>query len=81
VTARDAQIVQAAGNLHDPVGDACFGQAQHIFDNPAALDPRNRVLDDDTCAGEDPIELPLLCAQRFASGLFFGCRVNTPGGS
>jgi len=27
VSARDAKIVQAAGNLHDQIGNACSGQA------------------------------------------------------
>jgi hypothetical protein len=56
VTARDAEIVQAAGNLHDPIGNAGFGQAQDIFDDPTPFDARNRVLNDDACTGEEPIE-------------------------
>jgi hypothetical protein len=43
-------------NFHDPVGNAGFGQAQDIFDDPAPFDPRHRVLNDATGAGEDPIE-------------------------
>jgi hypothetical protein len=63
--------VQAAGDLHHPVGNACFGQAQHIFDNPTPLDAGDDMLDHDAGAGADPIEQLLSYAQLFAFGLFF----------
>ena len=79
--ARDAEIVQAARNLHHSIRDAFFGEAQDIFDNAAAFDPGDRVLDDDTRTGEDRVDELLPNAQLFAFGLFWGCLVWVPAGS
>jgi len=79
--ARDAEIVQAAGDLHDQIGNACFGQAQDIFDNPAAFDAGNRVFNHDPRTRENRVEELLAHAQLFAFGLFFGCVVSVASGS
>jgi hypothetical protein len=31
----DTEIMQAAGDRHNLVGNAVFRQAEHVFDNPA----------------------------------------------
>ena len=81
MTTRNAEIVQAARNLHHAIRDAFFGEAQNIFDNAAAFDPGERVLDDDTRTGEDRVDELLPNAQLFAFGLFGGCLVWVPAGS
>ena len=81
MTTRDAEIVQAARNLHHAIRDACFGEAQDIFDNATAFDPGDRVLDDDTRTGEDRVDELLPDAPFFAFGLFGGCLVWIPAGS
>ena len=81
MTTRNAEIVQAARNLHHAIRDAFFGEAQDIFDNAAAFDPGDRVLDYDTRTGEDRVDELLTDAQLFAFGLFFGCLVCIPAGS
>jgi hypothetical protein len=81
VTTRNAEIVQAARNLHHSIRDAFCGEAQNIFDNTAAFDPGERVLDDDTRTGEDRVDELLPHAQLFAFGLFGGCLVWVPAGS
>lgn len=73
--------MQTASNLHDQIGNACCGQAQDIFDNPAAFDPRDRVFDDHSRAGEDRVEKLLADAQLFAFRLFFGCLFSVASGS
>ena len=81
MTTSNAEIVQAARNLHHAIRDAFFGEAQDIFDNAAAFDPGDGVLDDDTCTGEDRVDERLTDAQFFAFGLFLGCLVWVPAGS
>ena len=81
MTTRNTEIVQAACNLHHAIRDAFFGEAQDIFDNAAAFDSRERVLDDDTRPGEDRVDELLTDAQFFAFGLFLGCLVWMPAGS
>ena len=81
MTTTHAEIVQAARNLHHAIRDACFGEAQDIFDNAAAFDPGDRVLDDNTRTREDRVDELLTDAQLFAFGLFLGCLVWVPVGS
>jgi len=81
VTTRNAEIVQAACNLHHAIRDAFFGEAQDIFDNATAFDPGDRVLDDDPRTGEDRVDELLTDAQLFIFGLFLGCLVWVPAGS
>ena len=81
MTTSNAKMVQAARNLHHAIRDAFFGEAQDIFDNAAAFDPGDRVLDDDTRPGEDRVDELLTAAQFFALGLFLGCLVWVPAGS
>ena len=81
MTTSNAEIVQAACNLHHAIRDAFFGEAQDIFDHAATFDPGDRVLDDDTRTGEDRVDELLTDAQLFAFGLFLGCLVCVPAGS
>ena len=81
MTTTDAEIVQAARNLHDEISDALCRQPQDIFDNPTPFHPGNHVFYDYTGAGDEVIEERVLHAQRPAFGFFFGCRVSTPAGS
>ena len=81
MTTRNAEVVQAARNLHHSIRDAFFGEAQDIFDNATAFDPGDRVLDDDPRTGEDRVDELLTDAQLFTFGLFFGCLVWVPAGS
>ena len=81
MTPRNAEIVQAARNLHHASREAFLGEAQDIFDNAAAFDPGDRVLDDDTRTGEDRVDERLPNTQRFAFRLFWGCLVWGPAGS
>lgn len=81
MTTRNAEIVQAARNLHHAIRDAFFGEAQDIFDHAAAFDPGDCVLDDDTRTGKDRVDELLTDAQLFAFGLFWGCLGWVPAGS
>ena len=81
MTTRNTEIVQAARNLHHAIRDAFLGEAHDLFDNAAAFDPGDRVLDDDTCTGEDRVDELLTDAQFFACGLFLGCLGWVPAGS
>jgi len=81
VPAGDAEIVQAASNLHHHIRNALGGQAQHIFDYPTPFDPSDHVFDYHSHTGEDPIAELFTHRQLFAFGLFLGCVVNTPPGS
>jgi len=81
VTTRNVEIVQAASNLHHAIRDAFFGEAQDIFDNAAAFDSGDRVLDYDTRTGEDRVDELLTDDHLLAFGLFWGCLVCVPTGS
>ena len=81
MTTGNAEIVQAARNLHHSICDAFFGETQDIFDNATAFDPGDRVLDDNTRTGEDRVDALLPDAQLFAFGLFLDCLVWVPAGS
>jgi hypothetical protein len=43
MTTGNAQVVQAAGDLHYPIRNALDREVQDIFDNPTAFDPRNHA--------------------------------------
>ena len=81
MTTTDPQIVQAAGNLHDQIGHARFGEAQHLFDNPTPFDASDDMLDDHAYTGANAIEHLLTNTQFLALGLFLGCWLRTPSGS
>jgi hypothetical protein len=81
VTTTHAEIVQAAGNLHDQIRYAVFGQAQDIFDDPTPFDPGKHVFHDHTGTGEEAIEELILHAHGLAWRLFLGCVVRTAFGS
>ena len=76
-----AEIVQAAGNLHDEISNALCSQAQDIFDNPTPFHPGNHIFYDNACPGNAVMKEPVSYAQLVACGFFVGCRVNTPAGS
>lgn len=73
--------MQAAGDLHNQIGNAFFGQAQDIFDNPTAFDAADRMFNHHPRTRENSVEELLAHAQLFALGLFFGCVVSVPSGS
>ena len=81
MTTTDAEIVQAARNLHDEIRDALCSQTQDIFDNPTPLHSGHHIFYDDASAGDEVIEEPGLYTQRLALRFFLGCRVKTPAGS
>ena len=64
MTTSNAEIVQAACNLHHAIRDAFFGEAQDIFDKATAFDPGDRVLDDDPRTGEEVTETRVTERQR-----------------
>lgn len=73
--------MQAARDLHQTIRNACFGEAQNIFDNPAALDACDGMFDHYARRRENPIERFVAHTQLFPFGLFLGCAVRTPAGS
>jgi hypothetical protein len=73
--------VQAAGNLHDQIGNACSGQAQDIFDYPTAFHAGQRVFNHDPHTREQRVEELLAHAQLFALRLFWGWVVSVAAGS
>lgn len=73
--------MQTTSDLHDAIRNALFGEAQNIFDNPAAFDAADDVFDFHPDGGKNAIEPFLADTQCFASRLFFGCLVRTPSGS
>jgi hypothetical protein len=77
----NAEMVQAARNLHDEIRDALGGQTQDIFDNATPFHPGNHVFYNHACAGDEMIEESVLHAQLLASRFFLGCRGSTPAGS
>ena len=81
MTATDAEIVQAARNLHDPIRNAGGREAQDVFDDPTAFDPGQHVLHDYSGTGDQAIEEFLPHAQVLATGFFLGWAVRTPAGS
>jgi hypothetical protein len=81
VATTDAEIVQAARNLHDPIRNAVCGQAQDIFDNPTPFDAGNHIFYNHARPGEEMIEELIPHAQGLASWFFLGCIVRIPSGS
>jgi hypothetical protein len=81
VPAGDAEIGQAASQLHHHIRNARGGQAQHLFDYPAPFDPSDHVFDYHSHTGEEPIAELFPYCELCAFGLFLGCVVNTPPGS
>ena len=81
MTAGDAEIVQAARNLHHHIRNALGGQAQNIFHYPTPFDPSDHVFDHHTDTGENPVAELFPYRELCAFGLFLGCVVNTPPGS
>jgi len=81
VTTTDAEIVQAARNLHDQISTAVCGQAQDIFDNPTPFDAGNHIFYDHARAGAEMIEELLPHTPGLAAWLFLGCMVRIPAGS
>jgi hypothetical protein len=81
MTTTHAEIMQAAGNLHDQIRNTRCRQAQDVLDYPAPFHPRNHVFHDDADTGDEVIEELVSRAQLLALGLFLGCCVSTPVGS
>ena len=68
----DPEVVQPTGNLQHLVGQARVRQPEHIFNNAAALHPRQRVFHDHAHTGEYRIEVLLTDAQLPPARLFLG---------
>jgi hypothetical protein len=81
MTTTHAEIMQAARNLHDPIRNTRFGQAQDIFDYATPFHPGNHVFHDDADTGDEVIEELVPYAQGLASWLFLGCLVRIRSGS
>lgn len=81
MTTTAAEIVQAARNLHDQIGEAVFGQAQDIFDNPTPFAPGQHVFHHHARTGEEVMQEGMAHAQGLAFGVFWGCCLRTPAGS
>ncbi len=78
---RAAQIMQAAGDLNELIGNAFFGQAQEIFDHATAFDTSNRMFNHDAHTRENRVEEECVDAQGLAFWLFLGCVDKVAGGS
>jgi hypothetical protein len=81
MTTTHAEIMQAAGNLHDQISKTRCSQAQDILDYPAPFHPSNHVFHNDAYTGDEVIEERVPYAPLLAFGLFGGCCVSTPSGS
>jgi hypothetical protein len=81
MTATYAEIMQAAGNLHDHIRNTDGSQSQDIFDNPTPFHPGNHVFDDDADTRDQMIEELVSNAPLLPARLFLGCWVRTPAGS
>jgi hypothetical protein len=66
------EIVQATGNFHHLIRKELFGIAKNIFDNPAPLDTRNDVFDQNANARDDRVLRFLGRRQLAAFGFFLG---------
>ena len=53
MSAINTEIMPAAGDLHDEVGDPVLCEAKHVLDNAAAFDASDGVLNHDSDAGQD----------------------------
>src|SRR5262245_34279532 len=56
MTATYAEIMQAAGNLHDHIRNTGGSQPQNIFDHPTPFHTGKHVFDDDADTGDEMIE-------------------------
>ena len=81
MTITHAEIMQAAGNLHDHGRNTSCGQAQDILDYAAPFHSRKHVFHNDADPGDEVLEELVPYAQLLALGLFLGCCVSTPSGS
>ena len=81
MTATDAKIMQAAGNLHDHSRNTGGRQPPDIFDNPTPFHTGKHVFDDDAAPGDQMIEELVSNAQLLPARLFWGCWVRPPAGS
>ena len=53
MTTTHAEIMQAAGNLHDQIRHTRYSQAQDVLDYSAPFHPRNHVFHDDADTGDE----------------------------
>jgi hypothetical protein len=75
MTATYAEIMQAAGNLHDHIRHTGSSQPQDIFDNPTPFHTGNHVFDDDADTRDQMIEELVSNAQLLPARFFLGCWV------
>jgi len=74
-------MVQAAGDRHDQIGNACCGQAQNSFASPTAFNAGQRGFNHDPHARAPRVEDLLTHAQLLTRRLFLGGVVNVADGS
>lgn len=60
MTNRLAEVVEATGDEHDPVGKAGFGVPKAVFHDPDTLDPGQHMLGGDANLAHQAIMLPFL---------------------
>jgi len=71
-----AQIVQAARNRHDDIGEPVSRVTEVVFGNATDLHARHRMFDPHPCSRQMAI-VPLLARRQVrAAGLFFGWRCS-----
>ena len=82
-----SQVVQGTGEFHDVVREIKVGlvclppQAQNIFDNTEAFDPGDGVFVGHPRTGQNAVQDFLRRALGASAWLFWGWKVNTPGGA
>ena len=80
MTASYTQVMQSTSNFHDQVRETFFGVTECILDNSTSLNTGNHMLDLNPETRNDTIQKNIFSRQLFASRLFFGCAMTTPGG-
>ena len=72
MTNRLAEVMEAAGNQHNPVGKPRLGVAKALFDDPYTLHSCQNVLHRDTDLADQAIMLPFLLASLLTRLLLDG---------
>ena len=81
MTTTDAELMQAARNLHDHIRPTRCGEAQDIFAYTASFHPGHHGFHDDADTGDAVIEALVSYAQGLASWLFVGGLVRIRAGA
>lgn len=81
MTTTDAEMMQAARNLHDHIRHTRFGQAHDILDYATPFHPGTHVFHDAADTGDEGVEALGPDAQGLAAWLFWGGMVRRRAGS